>query len=108
MSEIESYYTAGPVNSDGRYKTRRSGFDGFLGTVDGIASVFTSVGHVVGAATDIRDDVAASNAVWDDARLDTDEREQNMLLRFLKVERGDNVQLYYAGAAVALAFLFLR
>lgn len=105
---LESYYVAGPVNPSGKYTTRRAGFDGFLGTVDGVASVVTSVGHVVGAATDISDDLAEAKAVRDDVRLDTEEREQGMLLKFLKVDRGDNVQLYYAGAAVALAFLFLR
>lgn len=107
MADNEDYFTAGPVNQTGIYETRRSVFDGIIGSVDGVASLITGFGHVVGSATDIRDDVAQSNAVWNDVQLDKEEREQGILLNFLKTERGDNVQLYYAAAAVALGFIIL-
>lgn len=106
---MEDYFVAGPVSTDGAYSDRRGRFDGFIGTLDGIASAVNSVGYTVEEVADIRESWARGQAAADDVRLDRQEREQSLLLDAVKVERGDNIQLYYAVAvAAAAAVFFLR
>lgn len=104
---MSDYFTAGPVNTGGIYEQRRSGWDGFLGTLDGLASATNSVGNTVGGIADIREDWARGQQAYDDVRLNREAAELDMLLDRVKVDRGDNVQLYYAGAALAVGALWL-
>ena len=101
------YFEPGPVDEGGIYSTRRSSFDGFLGILDGVASTVNSIGHTVEEVADGRVAWARGQAAHDDVALTRDERELNMLLDRTKVDRGDNVQLYYAAGAVALAAILL-
>lgn len=68
---------------------------------DGVAGVTNSIEGVTGSLADNAENVArGQSAIWD-ARQTKDERTLDMQLERYKVLRGDNVQLYWAGAAVA-------
>jgi len=101
------YFTPGPVDPGGVYAERRGRLDGFLGFLDGVSSVTTSIGRTVGTIADIRADWAEGQAAVDDVRLDREEREQGILLDALKVQRGDNITLYFVFGASAVALIML-
>ena len=73
----------------------------------GVASVTNSIGHTVEEVAEIRAAWAQGQAAADEVRLAREAAEQKLLLNRTKVERGDNVQLYYAGALVAVMALWL-
>lgn len=104
---MENEFTLERTSTDGLYSERRSVFDGFIGTLDGLGDVVGGIGNIVEAGTDIRADIIQSNALFDDQRLETEEAELELLLRKTTVDRGDNVQLYYAIAAAGVAAIFL-
>lgn len=97
-----------PVNQ-GRYDKARSWFDGVTGFIDGFSGATRGLRDVVDAGTDIRDDVTESNLMRQRAEMEQEEHEQSLFLERFKVERGDNVKLYWAfGAAALAAVLILR
>lgn len=97
----------GPVSTDGAYNDARSKFDGPIGFIDGIAGITQSAGNIASGVANIKESNARGNSATDNARLDRQERELAMQNSRLKVKRGDNVQLYYAGGAVALALILI-
>ena len=103
-AELEAGFA--PVNA-AKYDKGRGIFDGITGFFDGLSNVVGSVGDVVEAGTDISDDVINARTILDDRRLDRAEREQDMLLDLFKVERGDNLTLYWVAGAAAVLGLFL-
>jgi hypothetical protein len=78
------------------------------GFVGNLAKVSEATEGLTGSLADNAENVArGQSAIWD-ARQDRDERDLAMQLQRLKVQRGDNVQLYWAmavGAAFGLILL---
>lgn len=100
-------FVSGPTTDAGDYLDSRSGFDSAIGFFDGLASTVGSIGNVVDQGADATESYARGATALDELRAARDERETADFLERFKVERGDNLQLYYAGAAVAVALIFL-
>ena len=106
MAVATDYYTSGPVSA-ARYNKSRSGFDGILGFFDGVSGAVSSVGRTVGSVADISDDVSRAIAVHEQRNDDDARRDLDRQLDRLKVQRGDNVKLYWAAGAAAVVALYL-
>lgn len=104
----DSYFSYGPVSTDGDYASWRGGLDGVLGAFDGVSSVVNSASRTVGSIADIRESIARGQSAADDVRFDRQERRQDIALDALKIKRGDNVKLMFAAAAVAVAVVVLN
>jgi len=76
-----------------------SGVQGFL---TGLAGVANTVGGIVDTGANAAEDIARGKGALADQKLDVKEREQDMWLKQTKVERGDNVVLYWAIAFAAV------
>ena len=106
---MDDYFNYGPVD-DGSYNKSRSRFDKALGWLDGLSGLANSAQRTSGSLADISEDFARGARAQEDRRADRDARELDLLLKRKKVSRGDNIQLYWAGA-IALgvtAFLLVR
>lgn len=103
---MDDYFNYGPTVQE-NYDNGRGFFDGALGLIDGVSSIANSVGRIGGTVADFRENQARGNAALDNRVLDRQEREADLRNDLIKVERGDNVQLYYAAAGVGLAAVFL-
>lgn len=75
------------------------------GVFDGIGGIAQRVNHISGELANSAENVARGDRSLWEVRNDKENADQARFLQKLKTQRGDNVQLYYAGAAVALAFL---
>lgn len=76
-----------------------SGVQGFL---TGLAGVTNTVGGIIDTGANAAEDIARGKGALADQKLDVKEREQDMWLKQTKVERGDNVVLYWAIAFAAV------
>lgn len=77
------------------------------GFFKGLAGVTDTVGEIIDTGADAAEDIARGAAAINDERLDREERQQAMFLKSLTTVRGDNVQLYWAGAFVAVLAVIL-
>lgn len=84
-----------------------SGWGGVFGFLDGVGGVADRLGGIVDTGADAAEDIARGKAAIADQQLDKDQRELDMALQLAGFDRGDNIQLYWAGAAVAALVLFL-
>lgn len=84
-----------------------SGWSGVWGFLDGLGGAADRVGGIVNTVADGAEDIARGRGAIADQRLDVQQRELSMALELAGFQRGDNVQLYWAGAAVAAAVVFL-
>ncbi len=98
----------GPLDAGGKYARSRGAFDGVIGFADGLSSAVNSFERVTGGLSNISQDVASGIGAQDKVRLDRAQREQDLFLQKLKVQRGDNrfVYLTVAAAAVAVILIF--
>lgn len=90
------------------------GWAGVQGFFNGLAGVTNSVGDIFDTGADIAEDIARGKGALADQRndlaiqkLDKKEREQDIFLKGLKVQRGDNVVLYWAAAFAATLGIIL-
>lgn len=105
----DDYFNFGPVAVAGDYSNGRGQLDGALGWLDGASSIFNSLDRTVGSITNIRENWAAGTEASDNVAFNRDRNQQDLLEDLIKVERGDNVQLYYVlGAAALAAIVILR
>lgn len=76
-----------------------SGLQGFL---TGLAGVTNTVGGILDTSANAAEDIARGKGALADQKLDVKEREQDMWLKQTKVQRGDNVVMYWAIAFAAV------
>lgn len=86
---------------------QKTGWQAIQGFFNGLAGVTNTVGGIVDTGANMAEDFARGKGAIADQQLDKAEREQDMFLARLKVDRGDNVQLYWAGAFVAVLAVVL-
>lgn len=72
------------------------------GFFDGLVGVTNSVGSIVDTGANMAEDIARGKSAIATEQFEKREREQNLFLDMLKTERGDNIQLYWAAAFVAV------
>lgn len=83
------------------------GWKGIFGFLDGVRGVTDRVEGIAGDGAGIAGKIAdGKRSLWE-LRRDKDAFEQRQFLDLLKVNRGDNVKLYYVAGAAALAIVVL-
>jgi len=77
------------------------------GFLDGVGGLVDRVGHLTESGAGIAGDIATGKRSMWEVQRDKDEFDQQQRLELFKIERGDNLKLYYAGAAVAVALVVM-
>ncbi len=77
------------------------------GFFQGLAGVTSTIGGIFDTGADIAEDIARGKGALADQKNKDDAEEQDLFLDRVKVMRQDNVQLYWAGAFVAILGVIL-
>lgn len=72
------------------------------GFFNGLVGVTNSIGSIVDTGANMAEDIARGKSAIATEQFEKQEREQDLFIDLMKAERGDNIQLYWAAAFVAV------
>ncbi|NOR63027.1 MAG: hypothetical protein GQ535_11120 [Rhodobacteraceae bacterium] len=106
MAEYDASLVANP-DQNPAHEEYGDGWGKTIGWFNGLAGLTGSIQRVTSTGAAISEDVARGIDAQRQLQYDRENHDQDLLLDKLKITRGDNVQLYYALAAGAVALIFL-
>lgn len=82
-------------------------WSGVVGAFDGVSKVVSTLDGISESGANIAGNIASGQQSLLDVRQDRKAESERLALERLKVERGDNLHMYYAAAAGAAALAYV-